>query len=36
MTKKFEDGTRSAAVEVVLALSGSMPAVLRKAAETKD
>jgi hypothetical protein len=36
MTNKFEDGTRSAAVEVVLALSASMPAVLRKAAETKD
>ena len=32
--KTFEDGTRSAAIEVVLALSGAMPASIRKAAET--
>lgn len=31
----FEDGTRSAAIEVVLALSGSMPAALRKAPTLK-
>lgn len=33
--KDFEDGTRSAAIEVVLSLSSSMPAPIRKAAETK-
>lgn len=33
---KFEDATRSAAVEVILSLSGTMPAVLRKAPETKN
>ena len=33
--KEFEDGTRAAAAEVVLALSGNMPAALRKAPETK-
>lgn len=34
MHKEFEAGTRSAAVEVVLALSEEMPASLRKAPET--
>ena len=33
--KSFENGTRSAATEVVLALSSQMPAALRKADETK-
>ena len=33
--KNFEDGTRSAAIEVVLSLSATMPAPIRKAAETK-
>jgi hypothetical protein len=32
---KFEDGTRSAANEVLLALSSNMPAVLRKAEQMK-
>lgn len=32
---KFEDGTRSAATEVLLALSSNMPAVLRKADNMK-
>jgi len=32
---KFEEGTRAAASEVILALSGAMPAVLRKSAEMK-
>lgn len=34
--KNFEDGTRSAACEVVLALSSQMPASLRKIDETKS
>ncbi len=34
--KTFEDGTRSAAIEVVLSLSGSMPAPIRKCPETKS
>ena len=33
--KTFEDGTRSAAIEVVLSLSEKMAAPIRKAAETK-
>jgi len=33
--KTFEDGTRSAAIEVVLALSEKMAAPIRKAPETK-
>ena len=33
--KDFEDGTRSAAIEVVLSLSEAMPAALRKLEETK-
>ena len=33
---RFDDATRSAAVEVILSLSGTMPAVLRKAPETKN
>ena len=33
--KTFEDGTRSSAIEVVLSLSSTMPAPIRKAAETK-
>ena len=33
--KTFEDGTRSAAIEVVLSLSGAMPAPIRKAPELK-
>ena len=33
--KSFEDGTRSAATEVVLALSSQMPASLRKLEETR-
>ena len=33
--KTFEDGTRSAAIEVVLALSEKMAAPIRKASETK-
>lgn len=36
MQKTFEDGTRSAATEVVLALSSQMPASLRKIEETKS
>jgi hypothetical protein len=35
MQKSFEDGTRSAATEVILALSSQMPASLRKLEETK-
>ena len=31
----FEDGTRSAAIEVILSLSSEMPAALRKINETK-
>jgi hypothetical protein len=34
--KGFQDGTRSAACEVILALSQNMPAVLRKAPEMKS
>lgn len=34
--KQFEDGTRAAAAEVILALSGNMPATMRKAPETKS
>ena len=34
--KTFEDGTRSAAIEVVLSLSEKMPAPIRKAPETKS
>lgn len=34
LCKEFEAGTRSAAIEVVLALSEQMPAALRKAPET--
>lgn len=33
--RAYDDATRSAAVEVILSLSGAMPAVLRKAPETK-
>lgn len=33
--KNFEEGTRSVATEVILALSSQMPASLRKADETK-
>lgn len=33
--KSFENGTRSAATEVVLALSSQMPASLRKIDETR-
>ena len=33
--KDFEDGTRSAAIEVILSLSAEMPASLRKIDETK-
>lgn len=33
--KSFEDGTRSVATEVILALSSQMPAALRKAEETR-
>ena len=36
MQCSFEDGTRSAAIEVVLALSSQMPASLRKLEETKN
>jgi hypothetical protein len=36
MQRSFEDGTRSAAIEVVLALSSQMPASLRKLEETKN
>lgn len=35
MQKSFENGTRSAATEIVLALSSQMPASLRKVEETK-
>ena len=35
MQKGFEDGTRSAATEVILALSSQMPASLRKIEETR-
>ena len=35
MQKSFEDGTRSAATEVILALSSQMPASLRKLEETR-
>jgi hypothetical protein len=34
--KKFEAGTRSAAIEVVLSLSEEMPAALRKSALTNQ
>jgi len=34
--KSFEDGTRAAAIEVVLSLSANMPAPIRKAPETKN
>lgn len=36
MQKSFEDGTRSAATEVILALSSQMPASLRKLEETRN
>ena len=35
MQKNFEDGTRSTATEVILALSSQMPASLRKIDESK-